>query len=125
MLKPIKHLLLANISWVAVVITISIAYLSLIHTSKLPVVSISNIDKVFHAIAYFALTSSWLWSLRKKVHKYGVVVACVFFGILIEVLQSKLTTYRTGEFLDFLANTTGAVIALLLFNQVFKKKPFN
>lgn len=125
MQKNIKHLLLDNIIWLAIIVTICIAYLSLIEISDIPVIQVSNVDKIYHVIAYFTLTLCWLLSLKDNKYKYSIVIACIFYGIIIEVLQSEITMYRTGDFLDFLANTFGAVLALLTFNQKNKKKRFN
>jgi glycopeptide antibiotics resistance protein len=120
MQQRIKHLLQASTLSIAIVITICIAYLSLIKTTNFPVIAISNIDKIYHLIAYFALTFSWLLALRK--HKYKVLFACMLYGIILEVLQTTLTVYRAGELLDFLANTLGGLLALVVFNLFFKKK---
>tara|TARA_B110000091_G_C13638623_1_gene400222 strand:+ start:515 stop:781 length:267 start_codon:yes stop_codon:yes gene_type:complete len=86
------------------------------------VIEISNVDKIYHLIAYFALTISWLLTLKNLKNKYKVLIGCIFYGIIIEVLQTKLTVYRTGELFDFLANTLGGVLALLAFNRFFEKK---
>ncbi|WP_243766012.1 VanZ family protein [Polaribacter cellanae] len=86
-------------------------------------VSISHIDKWQHGFAYFILSTCWLFSFfRKPQKKYIIVFLCILFGIIIEVLQYKLTSYRTGDYLDVLANTTGVLTGLVVFNQVYKKK---
>ena len=123
MQKRIKSLLLDNTIWFAIIITIAIAYLSLIKTGDFPTIQISNIDKIYHVIAYFSLAISWLLSLTRiyKVNKYIVIFMCIIYGIIIEVLQTTLTMHRTGDFFDFLANTFGIVFALFIFNR-FKKK---
>jgi VanZ family protein len=85
-------------------------------------VSYSNIDKFYHLFAYFTLSICWLFSFYKKpTLKYIIVIACIIYGIIIEVLQDTLTLYRTGDFKDVLANTLGIVLGLLVFNQIFKK----
>ena len=125
MQQRIKHLLQASTLWVAIAITICIAYLSLIKTTNFPVIEISSIDKIYHLIAYFMLTFSWLLTLKKSKYKYKVLISCVLYGIIIEVLQTTLTVYRTGELLDFLANMLGGLLALVVFNLFLKKKAFN
>ena len=125
MQKLIKNLLKDNIILIAISVTFAIAYLSLI---KFPSVQpkINNVDKVEHAIGYFILTFSWLLSFYKKTNlKTVIALSCVFYGIIIEVLQSKLTSYRTGDYLDVIANSVGVLLALLLFNLFFKKKHVN
>ncbi|MDA9092761.1 VanZ family protein [Polaribacter sp.] len=121
MQQRIKHLLQASKLWFAIAITICIAYLSLIKTNNFPKIAIYNIDKLYHLIAYFGLTFSWLLALKKPKYKYKVLIACVLYGIIIEVLQATLTIYRTGELFDFLANSVGVLLALLIFNLFLKK----
>lgn len=124
MLKRIKVLLLDKFIYAAIAITIAIVCLSLV---KLPrsSSSVKNIDKIYHAIAYFLLTITWLISFYKKKNtKVLIVFACIFFGILIEVMQSKFTSYRTGDSLDIIANSVGVLLAVLFFNLVFKKKAY-
>jgi len=124
MQQPILNLLKDNSLYIAIVVTIAIAYLSLMETGP-TIVNISQIDKVEHAFAYAVLTVSWLLFFSKKkittLSVILVVVGCIFYGILLEVLQATITLYRTLEFLDMLANSTGVFIGVLVFNQIFKK----
>ncbi len=121
MLKHIKTLLKDNIFFFALAITIGIICLSLIKMPKTNI-KISNIDKLYHSFAYFTLTISWLLSFYKKPEKkYVIVIGCIILGIIIEVLQGTLTIYRTGDYLDVLANSFGVLLALLIFNVISKK----
>jgi len=125
MLKRIKTLLLDNSLVVAIVITITIICLSLL---KIPNtgIKVNNIDKAYHSIAYFVLALTWLLSFYKKPKKkYIIVISCIIFGIIIEVLQSTLTVYRTGDYKDVIANSLGVLLALLIFNIFSKKKYIN
>lgn len=125
MQKRIKKLLLGNLYIVAILITLTIACLSLI---KMPSSSIKiiNIDKAYHSIAYFTLGVTWLFSYYKKPEKkYVIVICCIVFGIIIEIIQSKLTSYRSGDYIDVIANSCGVFLALLIFNLFSKKKKIN
>jgi len=115
-----KALLKGKIFIIAIVVTLSILYLSLV---KMPSynVGISHLDKLQHCLAYFILSSSWLLVFYKKNKKYLIVGCCILFGIIIEVLQNKLTDYRTGDYLDIIANSTGVFLGLLILNQITKK----
>lgn len=126
MLKRIKILLLNNLFLVAFTVTVGILYLSLIKVTKIPNIEVKNVDKIFHTMAYFVLATCWLFAYYKKPKiKYIIITACVLFGIIIEILQMKLTVYRTGDFIDVLANTFGILLALLFFNLFFRKKQIN
>ena len=85
-------------------------------------ISFAHIDKGYHSLAYFVLTLSWLFTFYKKPAKrYLIVFCCIILGIIIEVLQHALTIYRTGDYLDVIANSIGALLALFVFNLFFKK----
>lgn len=121
MQKPIKNLLKGNFFIISIFVTFFIAYLSFI---KLPQIGVQlpNSDKWGHSFAYFILTSSWLLTFYKyQKKKYLVVVSCILYGVIIELLQHTLTVHRTGDFLDVLANTAGILLSLVFFNQITKK----
>jgi len=111
---------------IAIGITISIAYLCLMKMPKEGISSLGNIDKLYHITAYFSLSIFWLFSFYKKVNlKYIIISICIIYGIIIEVLQATVTTYRSGDFKDILANTLGVFLGLLVFNIILKKIKLN
>lgn len=121
MLKRIKALLLGNLFLIAIGITLFIGYLSLMKMPQLKI-EVKNLDKGYHLIAYFTLAVSWLCAFYKKPKKtYLIVTLCIVYGILIEILQDKLTVYRTGDYRDIIANSIGVLLGLFLFNLIFKK----
>ena len=121
MLNNIKNLLKGKLTIIAILTTIGIAIVSLIKLGKVPI-QINNIDKVEHALAYFILTFVWLVALRTtKTSKILIVFCCFLYGIIIEALQVTITSYRSGEILDVIANTTGILIAFIVYNSFFKK----
>ena len=125
MLKPIKSLLENNAIYIAVFITISILFGSLVKSEFIVVESISVSDKTYHLIAYFLLMLSWLYAFFKKEkfqeHVKYIILGCFIFGIIIEILQGVITSYRTASYLDILANTIGVLLAVVIFH-VFEKK---
>ncbi len=122
MLKHIKNLLKDNLNIIAILLTISIAILSLIKIEKQPI-QVNGLDKIEHALAYFILTLSWLLALKKsKIKAIFVIICCFLYGIVIEALQVTATSCRSGEILDVVANSTGILIAYILYLSFFKKK---
>ncbi|MFT7330126.1 MAG: VanZ family protein [Roseivirga sp.] len=119
----IKNSLQANAYLIAIGLTAFIAYLSLDSFSEINM-PIDNFDKVFHSLAYFFLALSWFFAVQKShsIFKYRIVVAflVIIFGIIIEVLQSSLTTYRTADYYDIMANSFGILIAMVLFNRLLR-----
>jgi VanZ family protein len=125
MLKHIKSLLEDNAIYIAVFFTISITIGSLVKSDFIVVKSISVSDKIYHLIAYFLLMLSLLYVFCKKETfqknvKY-VILGCIIFGIIIEILQGIITSYRTASYLDIVANTIGVLLAVVIFH-VFEKK---
>jgi VanZ family protein len=88
-------------------------------------VPVSNLDKVVHGFMYFLLSLSWLNTLGSKKENVNYVLQILFlitlYGIIIEVLQEVLTTYRHGDIKDVIANIIGAIIAVLVFKLIRKK----
>ena len=125
MLKPIKSLLENNAIYIAVFFTICILFGSLVKSEFIVVESISVSDKTYHLIAYFLLMLSWLYAFFKREKfeenvKY-IILGCFIFGIIIEILQAVITSYRTASYLDIVANTIGVLLAVVIFH-VFEKK---
>lgn len=120
----IKTLLKDNSLYISIAITILITLLSLIKMQPKLVVEVSNLDKLEHAFAYMVLTISWLVSrdVKFSTTPYLVVLfGCLVFGIIIEVLQARLTTYRSASLLDVVANSLGIAVGFILF-KAFKGK---
>ncbi|MBT8316459.1 MAG: VanZ family protein [Lutibacter sp.] len=90
---------------------------------KLP--QVNFIDKILHFSAYFALTLSWQLafykSVKLKIKESLIIVAVFFYGIIIEVLQGALTSYRQADLLDIIANFIGIIIAWAFFRGFFFK----
>lgn len=79
---------------------------------------------------YFGLTAVLLWEFWKK-HKmlfrgrmfYMTVVAFpVLLGGLVEVLQENFFKPRSGDWVDWLADMAGVLMALLIAYILFRKK---
>ncbi|MBQ9642059.1 MAG: VanZ family protein [Bacteroidaceae bacterium] len=85
-----------------------------------PLDDVPFIDKWVHFIIYGALTCA-TWLDRHIRHRqtsrlrfaFIALLYAIVIGALTEILQS-LTAYRSGEWLDFLADCFGAFLATLL-----------
>ena len=125
MQQRIKHLLKGNSLLIALFITVLIGYLSLMSLGFDSPIKISHLDKIEHAIAYFFLGISWLVVIKQYSTKFSkkgtVVLGCIIYGIIIEILQETITLKRTADVLDVLADIVGVLLALLIFNQFSKK----
>ena len=91
--------------------------------------TIVGLDKVVHFIMYFTLCAVFWYESFKITLKpkkllmitCGVIVPIIFSGVM-EYLQYLLTSYRSGDFDDFVFNTIG-VLAALLFS-LFVTRPY-
>ena len=130
---PTKNLLVANkiILGIALFWTILIAFLCLVQFNSLPSVGISGIDKYVHCTFHFVFTI--LWSiyfssfLREIILKtvIKIFLVSVSYGVLIELLQGEFTKTRKADFMDVLANSIGALIAvitLLIYKNYNQKR---
>ena len=86
----------------------------------IPENKVVGLDKAAHFIMYFTLCAVFWFetfrlTLRPKpflMAMLAVVIPVVFSGVM-EYLQYLLTSYRTGDFDDFVYNTIGVLVALL------------
>ncbi|HIE46020.1 MAG TPA: hypothetical protein EYP87_07660 [Flavobacteriaceae bacterium] len=123
MLKLIKKCLLNNLVLIALTITVSIIFLSLVNTKQLPETSVKVSDKILHAFAYLVLFWSWMAVFRKTTSiKTAILLFLVLvsFGILLEILQGVLTDYRTADWRDGIANTTGLLLGFISFKPIHR-----
>ncbi len=67
-------------------------------------------DKAQHGLMFATLTMAGLLAYPQRVKT--VVWGLVFYGGLMEVLQSLLTTTRHGDWFDWLADSVGVAVGL-------------
>lgn len=75
--------------------------------------SISFMDKVYHAFAYFVLMAWFAQIYHDKFQRNMIALVFVVMGITLEYLQS-LDPARFSEFGDMVANTFGVTLGLCL-----------
>lgn len=82
-----------------------------------------GMDKLIHFLMYFGM-SGMLWLEFKKAHRkdcaplwhvwVGGLLCPILFSGAVEILQEYCTSYRGGDWLDFVANASGAIVASLI-----------
>nr|WP_304608095.1 VanZ family protein [Lentiprolixibacter aurantiacus] len=106
--------------------------MSLVHFPEDPVkgLEIPHLDKLVHFTFYFVASILACFYLKEafgkqlgfnKILLISLLFAW-FYGILIEVLQSTITTNRSGDMYDVWANCLGALIGVLLLKLWFSGK---
>lgn len=114
--------------WLVVITTLSLV--SFPDDDSSSMIKIPYFDKVVHFFFYF--TASVLGCLFGREQTLGrikrskviwiTVTGLIIYGILIEVIQSNYTTYRSGEAMDVVANSIGAIIGSFFIKMLFSKK---
>lgn len=100
----------------------------------LPIVVEDHSDKVYHSGAYFFLFLLWFTFFKNRYfssqqfdYKYGLkdifrynrsvalgaAALCFLIGIIIELAQGYLSSSRSMDFYDVVANTVGILFAAL------------
>ena len=109
-----------------------IFYTGLVRVPRLPeVVGFIPTDKLLHALVFAGLAlllaraerTFWL-QMSTRARLTIAVFAASFVGALLEVCQS-IVPYRSAEFLDWLADTLGAICAaglIALFLQLVPRR---
>ena len=68
-------------------------------------INLGHYDKALHFMIFFSLTALLQWSYRPKLWQAVLIMAG--YGVAIELLQQWLTTYRTADFFDWVADIIG------------------
>ncbi|WP_159099218.1 VanZ family protein [Aquimarina spinulae] len=131
----IKRLLGHNTLFTLVVVLTSlVTWASLAKFINPVTFKIEGSDKIGHFIAYFTLTIAWALffffseKMNKNLKQSLIItsIICILYGVLMEVLQALLTTYRSSDWYDVVANTSGTIFAVLVFvafkNRILKFK---
>jgi len=112
----------------SILIAAIILYLSMAnsHTFDKVPINIPNFDKFVHFGMYFGLMSVLIFENRKAIKSNGnlflISLIPFFYGIIIEIMQSALTTTRTGSIYDALANSAGILVSVFLWLWIKSSK---
>jgi VanZ family protein len=106
----------------SILVSLLILYLSLANAKTFESAGLFDIpylDKMVHFGLYFFLMSVIIIEHRNYFEntRQLILVALIpfFFGSLIELLQSGITTTRKADILDILFNSTGVLVALVIW----------
>ena len=110
-------------------VTLAILVLSLAPIPEVPAVEdVPLADKWTHMVMYATLTLTIWWQYLRS-HKcicwqrlivFGVLAPAAWGG-LMELAQAYLTTYRSGDWWDFVANSIGVLIAVVIGLAVHRR----
>lgn len=116
----------------SIFIILVVTYLSFFKPPSVKVANeIPHLDKVVHFCMYFGMAGvlwvEFLRAHRKNKHPFwrawiGACLMPILFSGLVEILQEYCTSYRGGDWFDFLANATGALCAGLVGYYILRPK---
>ena len=102
--------------WKSIVVLSAIAYLSLLREPTISLPYVIGMDKWIHAIMYLVLTLTLLWDSQQRPKLWWIVgVFSAIFGGFIEVLQEQFFYPRTGDWMDWLADCIGVIVAIIVW----------
>jgi VanZ family protein len=106
----------------SILVALLLLYLSLANSEKfeeIHLIKIPNLDKLVHFGMYFVLMTVIIIEHRKNIRNsfYLMLLALIplSYGILMEILQLKLTSNRSADFYDALADAAGVMASVLLW----------
>jgi hypothetical protein len=113
-----KYALFFALGWTAVIFVLCCTPGKYVPTAHW--LDLLSFDKLVHASMFFVLSCFWFMVLVKteKVSRASiwlVLLACVCYGGLLEIMQATVFSHRSGDWNDFMANSFGCMLALLLF----------
>lgn len=73
-------------------------------------------DKMQHAMGFFLLASSARIGFPNQTRLF--CIGLVFYGALMEVLQSLLTLTREASVYDWVADVAGVLLCIIIFNTL-------
>lgn len=95
-----------------------INWLELLSFDKFVHASIFFVEQIFLMHALISLSDA---TFLKKNYKWISVLFCIAYGGSLEIMQYYVFSERSGDILDFIANSTGCMAGLFLFNPLAKK----
>lgn len=98
-----------------------ILFATIANTSTLKQLSLQSLfafDKPIHALLFGV--QAWLWARAVSLSSNRLLLICLgtaAYGVLTEVLQSWLTTSRTFDVYDMLADGIGCVVVWVIYRR--------
>ena len=116
----LKYSLLAAVLWTLIIFILCCTPGQYIPTTNW--LELLSFDKFVHASIFFVLTCLWLISLLKinKLSNLSIILIllfCVLYGGLLEIMQATVFSNRSGDWLDFIANSFGCLMGFWFFNK--------
>jgi VanZ family protein len=122
----LKHNLYGLLWALVIMILCGIPGRDIPHVSFLELISF---DKFVHASIFFLLAILFIRGFSKQ-HSFSLLqrkpstlacIICIAYGGILELLQQAVFEERSADIYDFIANSFGVVMGVLLYNRIDKK----
>lgn len=115
-------------SWKAIIWAVFVFIISAIPGKIIPPVEILNADKFVHLLIYFIQTILLVAAFEKQNPGPAIPAKSLFvsfcisasYGGIIEILQDYCFINRSGNIPDFIANSIGALVAVITYRYLIK-----
>jgi VanZ family protein len=115
----------------SIIVLILIFYLSTVSgekVSRVPLITIPNIDKIVHLLMYLTLSITVTYEIVKNrqtipVKKTLIIIVlfAIMFGGAMEIIQEFFIKTRSGDWIDFGFNVIGASLGIPIF-LIYKRR---
>jgi VanZ family protein len=108
------------VSWAVIIIILSVMPTNELNSHMLSIVPYE--DKIMHFIFYgifsFLLIRALIIYYKKSRPAWLLAlvtfIIIFFFGMILEIIQAKFTSYRQGDIIDMVFDLAGCLFAILL-----------
>jgi VanZ family protein len=96
--------------------------------NSVKLINIPGFDKFIHFVWYFFLflflaAGTYKWQGKTKIlFSVVILVICIVYGGMLELLQGNVFTKRSEDVYDFIANSSGAIIGSILFSYLYRRR---
>jgi VanZ family protein len=81
-------------------------------------------DKWVHIGFFLVLLLLWLWALLpSRLGTYWLLAIAAVYGISVEIVQDQFVSNRSFDLGDWVADMTGALVAVWLWGRYRKNRP--
>jgi VanZ family protein len=108
--------------WISTLMCAVILVLCLMNTEELPGAPMSNFDKLVHLIMFLTISGVFFFDrtqhLKLKITQqqllFSALLFPILFGGIIEILQEYCTLTRSGDWMDWVFDSVGAVVGWVI-----------
>lgn len=116
----LKYSLILSISWTVIIFILCCTPGRFIPSNNW--LELLSFDKFVHAGIFFVLTCLWLtYGMQAQklttIAYVLIVTASITYGGVLEVMQANIFSQRSGDWLDFIANSFGCLMGLWVFGK--------